>query len=184
MVAVEGGFALGIGPHRFDLSAEGELIAEANAAPMSEMRVWQIDGQETQFMGICSPEDHQILYARSSRGGNGRLNWPVSGAGTMTIGLRAGIGDGELHFPISFDVGPDGRVYVLDAANSRIQVFSADGIYITQWGSRGSEPGQFDFGFLQGDETWKELSGSIAVDDEGFIYVADVGNQRIQKFAP
>lgn len=26
--------------------------------------------------------------------------------------------------------------------------------------------------------------GSIAVDDDGFIYVADVGNRRIQKFAP
>ena len=25
---------------------------------------------------------------------------------------------------------------------------------------------------------------SVAVDDEGFIYVADVGNQWIQKFAP
>ena len=30
----------------------------------------------------------------------------------------------------------------------------------------------------------EELSGSIKVDDDGFIYVADVFNQRIQKFAP
>ena len=29
-----------------------------------------------------------------------------------------------------------------------------------------------------------DLAGSIAVDDDGFIYVADVGNRRIQKFAP
>jgi hypothetical protein len=28
------------------------------------------------------------------------------------------------------------------------------------------------------------LAGSIVVDHEGFIYVADVGNKRIQKFAP
>ena len=29
-----------------------------------------------------------------------------------------------------------------------------------------------------------DCAGSIAVDDDGFIYVADVGNRRIQKFAP
>ena len=28
-----------------------------------------------------------------------------------------------------------------------------------------------------------DLAGSIAVDGEGFIYVADVGNQRIQNHA-
>jgi len=28
------------------------------------------------------------------------------------------------------------------------------------------------------------FQGSIAVDDDGYIYVADVGNRRIQKFAP
>ena len=59
-----------------------------------------------------------------------------------------------------------------------------EGNYITQWGSRGSEPGQFDFGITRGyfGES-SELTGSIAVDDDGFIYVADTGNQRIQKFA-
>ena len=29
-----------------------------------------------------------------------------------------------------------------------------------------------------------DLAGSIAVDAEGYIYVADVANKRIQKFAP
>ena len=30
----------------------------------------------------------------------------------------------------------------------------------------------------------EDFAGSIAVNREGFIYVADVGNRRIQKFAP
>ena|GEM_PF-3696782 len=71
------------------------------------------------------------------------------------------------------------RLYVLDADNARIQVFDAAGNYLTQWGSEGSGPGQFIF---QRDGDTR--AGSVAVDEDGFIYVADVGNKRIQKFAP
>ena len=39
----------------------------------------------------------------------------------------------------------------------------------------------FDFG--QGNVS-TDFVGSIAVNDDGFIYVADVGNGWIQKFAP
>ena len=49
----------------------------------------------------------------------------------------------------------------------------------TQWGQRGSAAGQFDFGSGFGAS---ELMGSVVVDDDGFIYVAD--RTRIQKFAP
>ncbi|HIK98100.1 MAG TPA: hypothetical protein EYG13_00980 [Dehalococcoidia bacterium] len=49
----------------------------------------------------------------------------------------------------------------------------------TQWGQRGSAAGQFDFGSGFGAS---ELMGSAAVDDNGFIYVAD--RTRIQKYAP
>ena len=37
-----------------------------------------------------------------------------------------------------------GSVYVTDTLNNRIQKFTADGTYMTQWGSEGSGDGQFD----------------------------------------
>ena len=186
MAALEGGFALTGGNQRFDLSEKGELVHESSTfIPTSEMRVWQLEGQGPQFIGLCRPLDHRVVFDEVSRAGNGRLQWPDPGTGATTIGEAIGDGEGELHFPISFDVGPDGRIYVLDAANSRIQVFDSEGNYITQWGSRGSEPGQFDFGIDRGgffEESWS-LTGSVAVDNDGFIYVADTRNERIQKFA-
>ena len=65
-----------------------------------------------------------------------------------------------------------------------IVVVDAERKYVTEWGGTGSGPGEFDFGPGTGSGTTRDLAGSVAVDDEGFIYVADVGNQRIQKFAP
>jgi len=31
---------------------------------------------------------------------------------------------GALFYPLSFDVGSDGRIFILDAGNKRIQVFA------------------------------------------------------------
>ena len=63
-----------------------------------------------------------------------------------------------------------GNVYVADTYNHRIQKFTADGTYLTQWGSGGSGDGQFQ---------WPR---GIAVDGSGHVYVADTYNNRVQKF--
>ena len=42
-------------------------------------------------------------------------------------------GPNEFHLPHSLIVGQDGRIYLCDRENSRIQIFSADGEYITMW---------------------------------------------------
>ena len=42
-------------------------------------------------------------------------------------------GPNEFHLPHSLMVGQDGRVYLCDRENSRVQVFSPEGEYITMW---------------------------------------------------
>jgi len=80
-----------------------------------------------------------------------------------------GTGDGEFDFPIGINV-TNGKVYVVDSGNNRVQVFDTDGNYEKQWGSYGSTNGSF--------------SGptDIEIDQYGSIYVADLGNNRIQVF--
>ena len=78
-------------------------------------------------------------------------------------------------------MGPEGRFFVLDAGNARVQVFDGDRNYLTQWGEQGSAEGAFDF---TSPEETEPFAGSICVDEDGYIYVADVSNRRIQKFAP
>ena len=68
-----------------------------------------------------------------------------------------------------------GNIYVADGAsrtagNARIAKFDKDGHFIRSWGSRGSDPGQFN-----------GIRG-IVIDAQGNLYVADAGNQRIQVF--
>jgi hypothetical protein len=65
-----------------------------------------------------------------------------------------------------------GNIYIADgiANTNRVAKFDKDGRFIRQWGSTGSENGQF-----MGVK-------SLAVDAQGNVYAADAGNKRIQVF--
>jgi sugar lactone lactonase YvrE len=65
-----------------------------------------------------------------------------------------------------------GRLYVIEenGSSSRVQIFSANGSFISQFGGFGSGNGQFD------------TTGGIALDQAGNVYVTDVANNRVQKF--
>ena len=64
-----------------------------------------------------------------------------------------------------------GNYYVSEYGEyDRIQKFSPDREFLYQWGSHGSEPGQFI------------RPQNLAVDDQDFIWVADACNHRIQVF--
>lgn len=72
---------------------------------------------------------------------------------------------------IAFSPTGNGHVYVADGyCNGRVLEYDATGRKITEWGSRGDGPGQFN-----------NIHG-IAVGPDGNIYAADRENGRIQWF--
>ena len=102
-------------------------------------------------------------------------------------------GNGLLLRPTDFAVDEAAdRAFVVNAGHSRIEVFQR-GHYLTRWGEEGEGDDQFRFtGRIQvvvdmatGEEGKRKVAaGGIARDAEGFIYVADTFNNRIQKFQP
>ena len=85
----------------------------------------------------------------------------------------AGNGDDQLFAPRNVAVSGDGRIYVLDSGNQRIQVFDATGQLLDSWGGPGAGNGEFN---AEGQGPW-----GLAIDDN-FVYVADTWNHRVQKF--
>jgi len=165
------------------LDASGDLIASSQfeEGGVSEIRVWE--GEADWFeatVGLCLPERNEIRVGDVLPGKS--VEW--FDIGMRSIGPEIGPPGEFLIYPLSFDVGPDGRYYVLDAGNARIVVFDSNRQYVTQFGTRGDGDGEFNFGDRWGSAKKPGFSGSIAVDDDGYIYVADDLNKRIQKFAP
>jgi sugar lactone lactonase YvrE len=86
-----------------------------------------------------------------------------------------GLGDGAagqsaFYGPRGVAIGPDGRIYVTDTGNKRVQVFQPDGQFAFQWGGGGVLEGYLD-----------EPVG-IAIGPDDALYVADTWNRRVQVF--
>lgn len=89
----------------------------------------------------------------------------------FTIGKR-GAGPGEFNLPRDAVVGQDGRVYVVDGGNFRVQVFSPEGQYLQTFGAIGRRSGQFS------------RPKEAAIDAVGNLYVVDTAFGNFQMFDP
>ena len=88
------------------------------------------------------------------------------------------LGDGQFYEPWGVAVGADGKVFVADTWNGRIQVFDNEGRFVSKWGSFSSTGGELTDAFA--------LFGprGLAIANDGNLLVADTGNKRIIKFTP
>lgn len=74
--------------------------------------------------------------------------------------------------PVGVAVNQQGDVYLTDVFYQRVLVFDQNGRFKFQFGSPGSDPGEFQY------------PNDLAVDKNGYIYVSDSNNNRVQVFNP
>lgn len=117
---------------------------------------------------VADTENDRIQKFRPVDNGSGGFDYVfVKKWGTY------GSGEGQFDRPYKIDVdhfGFDGAVYVSDPYNERVQKFTSDGQFITQWGGKGTNPGQFRF------------PTGLAVGPNGNVYVVEYFNNRVQLF--
>ena len=93
--------------------------------------------------------------------------------------IYSSVWDIEWNDPCGIAVGPGGEVYVSDRRNSRVQRFSPNGEFVDAWGSSHKGVGGTHKGARDGALRYPH---GIAADAQGFVYVVDAGNFRVQKF--
>jgi DNA-binding beta-propeller fold protein YncE len=77
---------------------------------------------------------------------------------------------GDFARPSGLAVDQEGNLYVADTLNNRIEIFDADGKFISTFGKNGDGPGYF------------ARPKGVAIDSDGHIWVADGVQDRVQVF--
>jgi DNA-binding beta-propeller fold protein YncE len=149
------------------------------------------------------------IYVADGYGNSRVVKFSREGAYLKEWGKK-GAGQGEFNLPHAICVDAKGSVYVGDRENNRVQIFDADGKFLTQWKATGAPFGLF----LAGEERmfladgrahvaktldlkgqslghWGEkgtalgqftLPHGLCLDSKGAVYVTEVTGQRVQKF--
>ena len=141
------------------------------------------DGKLVKQWGTHGTNDGQLAFPRAvatDRGGNIFVSeyglrervqlFASSNATFLQTTGHDGTANGEFNRPEGLDVDGQGRLFVADSCNHRIQVFSGEGKWLASYGSAGSGKGQLSYPY------------DVRVDGAGFQFVCEFGNSRIQVF--
>ncbi|MHB1458728.1 MAG: NHL repeat-containing protein [Armatimonadota bacterium] len=138
----------------------------------SEGRLDMIIGRRGRYPGeFASPMgmalDHEgSIYVADT--GNSRLQ--KLGANGLPLFSISSLKDRLLYGPQGVDTDSRGNTYVADTFSHCIVKFDPMGREISRFGCRGHKPGMFD------------EPQDLAVDSYGYIYVIEMGNNRLQVF--
>lgn len=131
-----------------------------------------IIGREGEFIGaggIAVDEEGGFLYVSDSKKHLINVYSLRDYSKIKTMGSR-GSGNGEFNYPTFITTDREGRLYVVDTGNFRVQIFNRQGDFIKSFGTPGDSPGSF------------ARPKGIAIDSEGHIYVVDTAFQNFQIF--
>lgn len=135
------------------------------------------------------------IYVSDGYGNARVVKYSADGEYLLEWGSR-GTGPGEFGLPHNLQVDAEGRVYVSDRDNRRVQVFDADGGFLAEWPEIGGNSALFmtEDQHLWTGGTLRSLDGEavatlpggngghgMTVTEDGEVFVAQLGG-RVQKF--
>ena len=130
----------------------------------SEGNVWVTEAVRRDRLPAGDPRAHQVI------------KFSPTGEVLLVLGTPGEEGSDYDHFtsPSDVAIGDNGDIFVADGhnndGNNRVMKFASDGSFIKAWGKTGYGPGEF------------RALHTIAIDNDGKVYVGDRSNSRTQIF--
>lgn len=141
--------------HRAEATIAEGLSSPAGLAIDNENRFLYVADTDLDQVLVYDADDFKLLRKIGTAGKAHRLTEP-----------------GQFSRPTNVAVDADGNLYVSDTFNNRVEIFDADGNFMSTFGKAGDGPGYF------------ARPKGIAIDKDGHVWVADSVQDRVQVFTP
>ncbi len=128
--------------------SSGEMESPSGVALDEQRRLIYVSDSKKHYILVYSLDDYRLV---------------------KKIGER-GTADGKFNFPTNIALDREGKLYVVDTGNNRVQIFDLSGKFVSAFGKIGDTAGSF------------ARPKGIAIDSEGHIYVIDAAFQNFQIF--
>jgi sugar lactone lactonase YvrE len=141
-------------------TSDGTFIKRWNTAPIS--RGIAVDSSDNIWVTSANIGNANYLVQKFTPDGIQLIQWSSAGNDGVNIPTFNGYG-------IAFD--SEGKLFIADTFNHRIQKYETNGTLITQFGISGTGDGEFN------------SPHDLAIDSQDKIFVSDTHNHRVQVFA-
>ena len=132
---------------------EGGMVEPGSMAIDKENRLLYVSDVALDQILVYDADSFKLLRKIGTTGHNHELTTP-----------------GDFAKPTGVAVDAEGNLYVCDTMNNRIEIFDADGKFVSTFGKAGDGPGYF------------ARPKGVAIDSDGHIWVADGQQDRVQVF--
>jgi len=157
---------------------KNELVAVADAGANKvyifdrrSRSIERIIGGEGGFrnpVGVAFDPDRKIIYINDSKIHEVH-SYTLDGKFISKVAY-AGAGVGDVYHPALMDTDNEGKLYVVDTMNFRLQIFDPTGGPTVAFGEHGDRPGMF------------ARPKGVAVSDDGYVFVTDAAFGNFQIF--
>jgi len=140
--------------HQFDTAFGADVLANPSSIAIdTENRFLYVVDTQNDVVDVFDADTYKLLRKIGTSGKKHTLTNP-----------------GNFSLPMGVAVDKDGNVYVTDTFNDRVEIFDADGGFVSTFGKNGDGPADF------------ERPKGIAIDGDGHIWVADAAQDRVKVF--
>ena len=192
----------------FKFSPDGEVLMTIGTPGISG------NGPYT-FDGVCDVvvAANGNIFVADGHVNNRVVKYSAAGRFLMAWG-QAGTGPGEFDMPHSIDIDSQGRVFVADRGNNRVQIFDQEGRYLDEWTQFGRPSGvyisandrlfvadsqsvdgvnpDFEMGIYYGSAVDGSVEGyigdilteSVTEDENGVLFSGLVANRGLIRYEP
>ena len=153
-----------------DLTNKCVIVLDCNFALLAVIGQGSGDNRLVNPFGVAVSKDD--IIGVSDWGSSHQVKmYSLQGKLLSIIGTNIGKKNGQFDGPSGLVFSSNKMLYVVDGRNHRVQVFQQDDKFAFTFGSKGSNPGQFQYPFR------------IAIDTDNRVLVSDLSGNHISLFS-